>query len=285
MANDAIQNPNDPFSSIGGGVQLPTGEWVPRGTTADPWRGVGSEAVAAAGGAYAAPGASPAAGPAQSTIPGQAGAASTYSATPGAAPSPYTSNQGSQDVFRNQLLAKASQGTNVDTQDPQFRQQADSYHAQVDREKRNYIADQAEKLGPHQTGALQGEERLVSERAGQAKGAFESELVSRELQNRRNEILQYTTMLGGLISDEERMMLQRELADLDAALRREGLAQTGSLGGRELDIRDRLGTGQLNLGMLSTLLNNQQFGQDLGFRIGATEANLNQDSLRYLLGF
>jgi len=268
----------DPFASLGGGVRLSTGEWVPQGHPLASTQGAQGPQV---------PGATPqpAIVPGANDIPGQAAAASAYSPTPQAAPSPYTSNQGSQDVFRNTLLQKASQGTTVDQNDPNFRQQADTYNARVERDKRNYVADQAEKLGPYQSGALQGEERVASERAGQAKGQFEADLVGRELQARRQEIAQYMTMLGGVISDDERSMLQRELADLDAALRREGLSQTGALGSRELDIRDRLGSGELNLGMLRTLLQNQQFGQDLGFRIGATEADLNNQALRYLLGF
>lgn len=78
--------------------------------------------------------------------------------------------------------------------------------------------------------------------------------------------------------------IQRHGIDQDAALRREGLGMQAGLGGRELDLRDRLGSGQLNLGLLSALLNDQQFGQQLGANLGMFGASLNQQALLSLLG-
>jgi hypothetical protein len=45
-----------------------------------------------------------------------------------------------------------------------------------------------------------------------------------------------------------------------------------------------LGSGQLNLGLLSALLNDQQFGQNLGAQLGMFGANLNQSALLSLIG-
>jgi hypothetical protein len=103
-------------------------------------------------------------------------------------------------------------------------------------------------------------------------GAFEAQLVQRELENRRAEIADALTNLRGMITSDQAAALQRELASLDAAIRREGLAQSGDLGARDLAIKDKLGTGALNVDLLRALLQNEQFGVDAGIRIGDLEA-------------
>ena len=110
-------------------------------------------------------------------------------------------------------------------------------------------------------------------------GQFEGALVGRELESRRDEIKNALASLGGLIGDDQKLALNRELAALDAAIKREGIAQQGAaaagqlaLGGQELSLKDKLGTGALNIDLLRALLQNQQFGTDAGIRIGDLEA-------------
>jgi hypothetical protein len=243
---------NDPFASIGGGVYV-NGGWVPKGHAGA--QGATSTQPPAGG---AAPDPSQ---PAATSVNQQAQNASTYSQTPGAAQADYTVNQGTQDVVRNSWLEQATQGTQVDRNDPNFKQQLDPFVAAQDRARRQYESEQAERTsaqGLGNSGAMDQERRLGMERAGQAAGAFESQLVTRELQNRREEIQTALTSLGGLVSADQEMALKRELADLDAALKREGIdAQTG-LGYAELGVKDKLGTGALNVDLLRALLQNQQ---------------------------
>jgi hypothetical protein len=213
-------------------------------------------------------------GPA-STVQQQAGNAATYSSTPGAAPSANTSNQGTQDVVRNSYLQQATQGTKVDLNDPNFKQQIDTFNAGSDRARREYQSQAAERLsaqGLGNSGAMQNERRLSDEQAATSQGAFQAQLVSRELENRRNEIKDALTNLRGIISGDQAMALQKQLADLDAAIKREGLSQSGTLGAGDLALRDKLGTGALNMDLLRALLQNQQFGTDAGIRIGDLEA-------------
>ena len=117
----------------------------------------------------------------------------------------------------NMLLSRAKQGTAIDSNDPNIRQQVDPYSAQVEREKRNYLADTAERRGP--LANLQGEARLASERAGQASGLFEAQLIGRELQSRRDEIAQALESMRGMLSQEQQLAMQRELSQLDASIR------------------------------------------------------------------
>src|SRR5690606_6407348 len=140
----------------------------------------------------------------------------TYSSTPGAAPTQSTTNQGTQDVVRNSYLAQATQGTQIDTTDPNFRQQVAPFAAAVERQKRDFISDQAEALGPTATGALRGQERMAAERAGQAIGGFEAELVGRELQQRRAERQHALADLGNLPSDGQRRAPERPVAERNA---------------------------------------------------------------------
>lgn len=140
---------------------------------------------------------------------------------------------GQRDDLFNALLSRSKQSLNINPTDANIRTQADPYTAQVEREKRNYLADVAERQGP--LANIQGEARLASERAGQASGLFESQLVGREMQARRDEIAQALASMQGMLSQEQQLALQRELAQLDAAIRNRQISSgneqfLGSLG-------------------------------------------------------
>jgi hypothetical protein len=268
----------DPFAAIGGGVQLANGGWVPK----DHPDALAQQQQQPA----AQPGAVPGA-PAATTVQGQAQNAQTYSAAPGAAPAPNTTNQGTQDVVRNSYLQQATQGTTVDRNDPNFRQQLDPFNAAQERQRRQYLSEQAERMsaqGLGNSGAMQQEARVASERAGQASGLFESQLVQQELKTKRDEIQNALQSLGGMISQDQQMQLQKQLADLDAALRREGFGVQSSLGQGDLGLRRELGMGGLNIDLMRLLQSGDQFDKDLGFRIGDREAYWNNNAILSLMG-
>lgn len=153
-------------------------------------------------------------------VPGAGGggsssvAASSLSATSG-------QDQALRQQLVDQLTKRANQTLAVDRNDPTIRAQVDPYSAQVEREKRNYLADIAEKKGP--LGNTLAEERLASERAGQSTGLFESQLLGREIDARRAEIQDALTQMRGMLSTEQTLALQQELAHLDDATKRLGL--------------------------------------------------------------
>lgn len=72
---------------------------------------------------------------------------------------------------------------------------------------------------------------------------------------------------------------QERLAQLDAEVRRLGINTQGAIGRGEIDLRRELGIGELNLGLLQTLLQNSQVNNRLGFDIGQWQSILNKDSL------
>lgn len=137
------------------------------------------------------------------------------------------------DELYNMLMGRAKQGLAVDRTNPAVRSQADAYAANEERAKRNALAAMAEKGGP--LANLTAETRMANERLGQRTGAFESELVGREISARREEIAQALAGMQGMLTEQQRVALQRELGYLDDAARRYGIDAELSLG------RDRLG--------------------------------------------
>lgn len=132
------------------------------------------------------------------------------------------------DELYNLLIGRAQQGLALDRNDPIIRAQADAYAANEERARRNYVSDAAERYGP--LANIRGEERMAAERAGQRTGAFEAELLGRELQARRDEIAQSLSQLGSMLSDDQRLALTRELELLNLALREQGMGlQQGQL--------------------------------------------------------
>jgi hypothetical protein len=234
------------------------------------------------------PGAAPL--PAPTSVQEAGAAAQTYSQTPGAAPTAATTNQGTQDVVRNQWLQQALQSEDVNANTPAVRQQADVFAAAQERARRDAVADTAERMGTAggvvggASGAQTAEERLVNERAAQSRAGFESELVGRELQNTRDEIQGALTNLGDLMTKDQERALTERLAKIDAQLKQAGITSSERLGLRELSLRDKLGMAGLNLDMQRMLMQNNQFNKDLGYRIGDSEAGYNQRALLALLG-
>jgi hypothetical protein len=119
----------------------------------------------------------------------------------------------SRDALFQQLMARATQGTAVNSNDPNIRQQVDPYVAQQERAKRNYLGDVAEKAGPY--GNIAGETRMANERFGQQAGLFEGEIIGREIQAKRDEIEQALSLWGSLMSNEQQLALQQQLAELN----------------------------------------------------------------------
>lgn len=223
--------------------------------------------------------------PVATSVGQQAQNAQTYSGAPGSAPTQNTTNQGTQDVLRNTYLKQVTQGTQIDAQnDPNIRQQSDAFAAAQERARRDQASDIAEKFaGTGQTGAQTVEQRMLNEKAQQGRGAFEADLVGRELQTRRDEIKDALGNLGGMLSDDQNRALQLELAKLDAQIKKAGISSSESLGRSELALKDKLGMGGLNVDLARLLTQNGQFNKSLGFQIGDREATLNQQALLSLL--
>lgn len=150
---------------------------------------------------------------------------------PGGAGGRDPATQAKWDELYAELLKRSHQGLNIDRNDPIIRQQSDAFAANQERSRREFLSAQAEKSSPYSTGNQLGQERMSAERAGQATGGFEAQLMGRELQSRRDEIQHALDSMGGMLTESQRLQLQKELGYLNDATNRYGIstqAQTAS---------------------------------------------------------
>jgi hypothetical protein len=141
------------------------------------------------------------------------------------------------DELYKLLMERARQGTTIGREDANVRAQVDPFAAQIERAQRNYIDDMAEGARGVPLN-LTGERRMAAERAGQQVGQLEAQTIGREIEGRRQEIAQSLALAGGLLSDEQRLELQRELGLLEDATRRYGMGLEQDRFGRELALKD-----------------------------------------------
>lgn len=175
------------------------------------------------------------------------------------------------DALYSTLNTRASQGLQVNAADPIIKGQVDAFTAAGERSRRNYLSDTAERSGPYAN--LRGEQRMTAEKLGQGTSGFQAELIGRELGARRDEIAQALAMQGGMLSADQQRNLQMQLATMDQAIKEAGVGLQGrgldlqrDLGFADLNLRDKLGTGQLALGNRGLDLSNDQFLRELGLR-------------------
>lgn len=170
------------------------------------------------------------------------GQASMYSGGPAPAPQAggvggagNTSGGPQWDALYAQLMARAQQGLDVNANDPAVKGQTDAFSAQQQRSRRDFLADQAEGSSNFATGAQLGQARMTAEKLGQNVGGFQAELMGREISARREEIQNALTQMGGMLSDQQRLALQRELGLLDANLRQQTINNQAGQSQRDYD--------------------------------------------------
>lgn len=127
------------------------------------------------------------------------------------------------DALYNQLTQRAQQGLNVSPDDPIIKGQTDAYSAQQERARRNFLGDLAESNSPYASGAQLGQSRMTAEQMGANVGGFQAQLMGRELQSRRDEIQQALASQQGMLTEEQRLALQKELSYLNDATQRYGI--------------------------------------------------------------
>jgi hypothetical protein len=180
-------------------------------------------------------------------------------------------NKARADALYSTLNTRATQGLQVNANDPIIRGQVEAYGAQGERARRNYLSDLAEQSGP--LANIQGERRMTAERLGQGTGAFQAELLARELGARRDEIAQALAAQGGMLSGDQNRNLQAQLAALDQATREAGIGLQGreqdmqyDLGNKGLTLQRELGQGGLGLQRRGQDLSQDQFLRELALR-------------------
>lgn len=258
----------DPFESMGGGVQMDDGGWVPTDhPLAEQKRNM-----------------TPAPPPPSAAAPAQTAAPAPPAAAPVASP-----QQQVQDVFRNSLMEQL-QAPAVDPMDAQSDPRAAAFRV---AQKRNYDRDRAQTAesaavnGLSDTGAFQGAVRGLGQQRAESEAAFEAGLVGERMTERRAELANAMAMAGALGDRESAAALQRELASLDADVQREGYGVTregqqiqryGIDRSAELDAADQ------TLRRYGLDLSNKQESNRLGFDYASLIEQANRDAVLAALG-
>jgi hypothetical protein len=149
---------------------------------------------------------------------------------------------------------------------------------------RNMLAERAAANGTNNSGGFETGLLGLAQDRSQREGQFAGNALMQAQQERGVNDRAALASAAGLLGGNANLSQQQSLAELDASLRREGLAQQGALGSQDLSLRSRLGEGQLNLGLLTALLGNEQFGQSLSQNATQFGATLDQNGLQGLLG-
>lgn len=123
--------------------------------------------------------------------------------------------KGDASALYQMLLKRATQGLSVDANDPVIKNQVDAYGARQTQASRNALSAEAESQGPNAN--LSAETRSAGEKVGQNTSDFQSRMLYDEVQGKKKEIQDALTSMGTLLSDQQRLKLQEELAKLSLA--------------------------------------------------------------------
>lgn len=171
-----------------------------------------------------------------------------------------TAKQAQDAALRKQLIdqltQRSQQSLAINPADPVISGQVDAYSAEQERAKRNYLADVAERTGPLSN--IAGETRMANEKAGQNTSGYQADLMGRELTSRRAEISQALSSMQGMLTTDQENTLRMQLAQMDDAIKRMGLAQNQSqFTASQAQNASQFGATQAQQA--------QQFGQSLGY--------------------
>jgi hypothetical protein len=186
-----------------------------------------------------------------------------------------------QQIFTQRLNALMNQDPNsLTANDPRVRDQiaaADMGLTRASEQRQAQLAEQMATEGLGDSGALQaGTERAMQDQ-GEASAVMRAQIMGQQLQAQRDQVMQALQLGGATMDAEKQRALAKQLASIDAAIRRQGL-----------DVQSKLGQGQLNLGFFNALNQAQQYKQGLsqanqhfydtlGWDMGKFQTMYNQD--------
>lgn len=146
-----------------------------------------------------------------------------------------TSGSDRSNTLWNILMGRAGMDETPSAKDPIIAAQVNAYRAEQERATRNNLDQLAEAGGPNAN--LNMERRMGNEAAARATGGLQSQLMANELTARRNMIQNALSQMGGMLSDEQKLQLQRELGYLDAALNQQRINSANDQFMAELGLR------------------------------------------------
>lgn len=241
----------------------------------------------------------PGAPPAPSPVPGMPTTAADV--TNSAAPAGQTTPQGTPTTiagsFQQALINKLNPGP-VSVNDPSVQPaiRANQLAEQRGLEaQRAQLAEQAAHDGTDSSGAFRTNLAGLTADSAARQGQFAGDAVQHQSDLNNQALLAALGLGGGFLQQNatrdqqgsqfaQSLAEQKRQADQDAELRKLGITTQGSLGQGDLALRGRLGEGQLNLGLLGALLQNNQFGRQLDQQGAQFGQSLDLQGLLGLLG-
>ena len=188
----------------------------------------------------------------------------------GAQPTPgiQTDNLAQQEL-QKLLLTGNTDAMKLDMNNPAIAAQRQAFDRTNERSRTRERLAAAER-GAATNGLGQGgynADLMAAERgAGDRAANFESQLMTQELAGQRERVMQAMNMAMQSGNQAQARALQEKLSTMD------------------IDLRKRLGTGQLNLGLLQTLMGDQRSKDALGLGYAQLGQQANQGLLNALLG-
>ncbi len=266
-------NPNgpDPFASLGGGTFIPGVGWYPNQNLDN----IPSDQLP--------PGAPGTGAPPPGTL------------TPGGPPlAPLATNARQiATPFYSTLSGLLQKPQTIDENDPQVKASLNAARGQEERnfaKQRGMLAERAAAEGTSMSGGFDTQLGNLRAGIGARQGQLAADLTQKAQTDRMAQIMSALSIGQGSMSDSDRNQLQRELAQLDASLRREGYdvsrEQIGA-GTEQSQAENALrryiadqstGLNYAQLGQQGT-----QFGQQLGATTGMHDQDLQQAMLIALL--
>lgn len=133
----------------------------------------------------------------------------------------------------------------VNTNDPAYQQQLKAQGVTSTRNAERARASAAQRANANGTigsGGFDTQVNNIERDRGESDQRFESQLMAGELQAQRTKIAQALQLGAGIMSQEQTLAMQDRLAQLDAAIRREGYGLQRDLGMADIGVRrDQLG--------------------------------------------
>jgi hypothetical protein len=164
----------------------------------------------------------------------------------------------------------------VTMEDPIVKAQADAFAQAQQRgleQTRAAMAERAAATGTLGSGGFNADVQGAYQDMGNQIAGQNASLLGQRLDQQRQEIQNALQMGGQYLSDQQKNALSLKLAQINDATQRMGLG-----------VQERLGTGQLNLGMLNALMQNQQAGNALGWDMSKFQWNANMSPWAGLFG-
>ena len=188
-----------------------------------------------------------------------------------------------EDAIRQQILGIMNQNQGLDINNPGSDPASKAFATIQQRAADKFRADQAEQraaqgIGQNQqgevSGALAGDIGGAQSTLAENIAGFQSRMVVDQINQRRAQLMQALQIGAGLLGQDQQTAIQRELAQLDAALKQ-------NLGAADIGLRSFQTQGNLSLGLLQSLMQNQQYYDRLGYDIGRDEQDFDLRSMGY----